>query len=491
VSIRNAAEIARRNDFKRYKKVIAAGQRSFVEVGTALGLIRKGELFKEDGFDTFEAFVEGACDMSRAHAYRLVDAARVLTILSPLETYADRIRNEAQARQLVPLGKDRDAMIAVIDAADSRPGRLTAALLAEVRQEMYPHVPVIEGELVPDAPGLGPADRPAIEAPKTAADDTPPEVPADGGEGALTAPEDPSASGPVPTAGGDGPGVTLVHVAAKLRPAGAPQCFVIDEEHPTTDLLDVGCPTCQAWLLSPGGVAWARGKGLKYSSAAEHPLPGALVAEQPGPELVGEHDLKAAQWARERLAELELPQTGHRKQKQIDHLSDYVHGSDVWCRAFAEGDGTVVGVKMATCRPCLEALIDSSSGSETDEAPAGIESSLTEGPAVVTSRPGIEPPLAGGEAPVHASVPAAGETPQVDDGDGVDRDEVEGEAGHSPSTDPASVFMAEHRRQRAWVDGWDFDVIGPMLTVAEMTEVEQDHKERGERIALLKRWGQA
>jgi hypothetical protein len=134
VSIRNAAEIARRNDFKRYKKVIAAGQRSFVEVGTALGLIRKGELFKEDGFDTFEAFVEGACDMSRAHAYRLVDAARVLTILSPLETYADRIRNEAQARQLVPLGKDRDAMIAVIDAADSRPGRLTAALLAEGRQ---------------------------------------------------------------------------------------------------------------------------------------------------------------------------------------------------------------------------------------------------------------------------------------------------------------------------------------------------------------------
>jgi len=155
----------RRQQLDDYKGVVDRRQRDFVEIGTALGLIRKEGLFEEDGYRSFEEFVEREFDMTRSYAYRLVDAARVISILSPMATLEEpgsKIKNEAQARQLVPLGKDRAAMLAVLAAAEKRGERLTAAALADARDELYPDKKIIDGDIVRPKPAVVAGMRKAI-----------------------------------------------------------------------------------------------------------------------------------------------------------------------------------------------------------------------------------------------------------------------------------------------------------------------------------------
>jgi hypothetical protein len=159
VSIKNAVAIKRRDDYRRYKSIVTKRQRDFVETGTALGMIKRDELHKEGGYPSFEAFVETEFDMPRTTAYRFIDAARVVTILSQVGTIQEKIVNQSQALQLAPLGHDREAMTAVVTEAERR-GRITAAALDQVRTELYPHVRVIEGEVV--RPPIGAPERPAI-----------------------------------------------------------------------------------------------------------------------------------------------------------------------------------------------------------------------------------------------------------------------------------------------------------------------------------------
>lgn len=153
---------SRQQRLDSYREVIVRRQRDFVETGTALGLIAKDGLFKEAGFASFEAMITGEFDMSTSTAYRLVDAARVVTILSQVGTVESKIKNQTQALALAPLGKDREAMVLTIAAAEAR-GRLTAEVLADVRVELYPHTRVIDGEVVPEKPALVKGMRKAIE----------------------------------------------------------------------------------------------------------------------------------------------------------------------------------------------------------------------------------------------------------------------------------------------------------------------------------------
>jgi len=146
-----------------YRQIVVEGQRNFVTVGTALGLIAKERLFKDAGFKSFEDMVAAEFDMATSTAYRLVDAARVVTILSQVGTIESKIKNQSQALALAPLVKDREAMVLVIAAAEARAARLTADLLTEVRVELYPHTEVIDGEVVPEKSALVRGVRKAIE----------------------------------------------------------------------------------------------------------------------------------------------------------------------------------------------------------------------------------------------------------------------------------------------------------------------------------------
>jgi hypothetical protein len=80
--------------------VIDSRQRSFYEIGKALREIRNERLYGELLFKSFEEYLKKRWDMGRSHAYRLIEASRVIDNLSPLGDVLPE--NEAQSR---PLGK--------------------------------------------------------------------------------------------------------------------------------------------------------------------------------------------------------------------------------------------------------------------------------------------------------------------------------------------------------------------------------------------------
>jgi len=82
-------------DLAACEEVIGRGLQSFVEVGTALVRIRDERLYRQD-YGTFESYCEWRWGMSRVHAFRQIEAARVCRMLPDGNTPA----NEAQVRPL-------------------------------------------------------------------------------------------------------------------------------------------------------------------------------------------------------------------------------------------------------------------------------------------------------------------------------------------------------------------------------------------------------
>jgi hypothetical protein len=103
---------------------------AFWAAGKALQVIRDARLYRT-GHDTFEDYVEQRWDMSRAQAYRLIEAWPLAERLSPM---GDKL-NERQVRELLPLA-DRhgpDAAATVYQAVAEADGiRVTASVLHDV-----------------------------------------------------------------------------------------------------------------------------------------------------------------------------------------------------------------------------------------------------------------------------------------------------------------------------------------------------------------------
>lgn len=79
--------------------LITINQPDFYVVGTALSEIREHLLYQIKQ-SSFEEYIENQWDMSKAHAYRLIAAAKVVDYVSPI---GDSVpNNEAQARPLTP-----------------------------------------------------------------------------------------------------------------------------------------------------------------------------------------------------------------------------------------------------------------------------------------------------------------------------------------------------------------------------------------------------
>jgi hypothetical protein len=109
---------------EHYERIIAQGFKTFVEVGQALLAIRDQRLYRQT-FPTFEAYVQERWDLSRPHAYRMIDAAVVVEhVAGTSDTVPE---NEAQARPLASLPAEEQAA-AWQDALKSAPkGKVTAA----------------------------------------------------------------------------------------------------------------------------------------------------------------------------------------------------------------------------------------------------------------------------------------------------------------------------------------------------------------------------
>lgn len=119
-----------RNDLAVCEAAIEALRLAFWAAGKALQVIRDARLYRAT-HATFEDYVDQRWDMSRAQAYRLIEAWPLAERLSPI---GDKI-NESQVRELLPLASrhGQDAAVAVYQAVAEADGvRVTASLLGDV-----------------------------------------------------------------------------------------------------------------------------------------------------------------------------------------------------------------------------------------------------------------------------------------------------------------------------------------------------------------------
>lgn len=101
---------------------------AFWVAGQALRTVRAAKLYRET-HATFEEYVADRWDMSRAQAYRLMEAAPLAERLSPI---GDTRLNEAQVRELMPVADahGKDAAVTVYRTVAEADGvKVTAAVI--------------------------------------------------------------------------------------------------------------------------------------------------------------------------------------------------------------------------------------------------------------------------------------------------------------------------------------------------------------------------
>lgn len=109
--------------------VIQRGKDTFIEVGNALMEIRDRRLYREAGYTEFGAYCRERWDLSSAYATRHIQAAEVVAALPTGNGPA----NEAQARALVPLWKEDEAILVEVwaDVREQYGEAITAEKLRE------------------------------------------------------------------------------------------------------------------------------------------------------------------------------------------------------------------------------------------------------------------------------------------------------------------------------------------------------------------------
>ena len=67
----------------QHEAVVESGLKTFVDVGSALLAIRDRRLYREN-HNTFDEYCQQRWGMQRAHAYRMIESAKVVGNLSPM-----------------------------------------------------------------------------------------------------------------------------------------------------------------------------------------------------------------------------------------------------------------------------------------------------------------------------------------------------------------------------------------------------------------------
>lgn len=115
--------------------VIERGLNTFVDVGNALMEIRDSRLYR-NSHATFEEYCRERWNIQRAHAYRLIEAATTVNILSPIGDILPQ--TESQARPLTQLEPEqqREVWQRAIETAPD--GKVTAEHVQKTIEEVIP-----------------------------------------------------------------------------------------------------------------------------------------------------------------------------------------------------------------------------------------------------------------------------------------------------------------------------------------------------------------
>ena len=123
--------VIEKTELEKLETIINQDMGAFYRVGCALAKIRDSRLYRET-HDTFEAYCKDRWEMSKMHAYRLMDSSKVQDALksNPLGYLPI---NERQARPLTKLATaeaQQEAWEMVVETAPE--GKITAKHIASV-----------------------------------------------------------------------------------------------------------------------------------------------------------------------------------------------------------------------------------------------------------------------------------------------------------------------------------------------------------------------
>ncbi len=132
------------------EEIIRRGWNTFLDVGRALATIRDQRLYR-DRYGTFEGYCRQKWEFSRTHAYRMIEAAAVAAVLSPIGV---KLHSESQARPLAGLAPQSipAAWKRAVEIAGK--GEVTAKVVRRAAEEFRHDVEQAKGIATPhkDAP---------------------------------------------------------------------------------------------------------------------------------------------------------------------------------------------------------------------------------------------------------------------------------------------------------------------------------------------------
>jgi len=120
---------AEKKELANYETVIENHWQTFLEVGCALARIRDQKLYRANN-DTFEEYCLAKWHYARSHAYRLIGAAEMVKLLSPIGDIPAPT-HEAQVRPLIGLRPEQALLAWKAAAGKAKGAMITAKLVKE------------------------------------------------------------------------------------------------------------------------------------------------------------------------------------------------------------------------------------------------------------------------------------------------------------------------------------------------------------------------
>ena len=136
------------NELQRLERIIDRGRKTFVEVGTALKLIRDNELWKlatprngEDSYADFETYTLDRFEFSGSRARQMIAAAKVQSVTNVT------LPNEAVARAIgkVPEADREDVLSRAVELTGD--GTMTARSVQEAYDSIAPEDPSVDPDV--------------------------------------------------------------------------------------------------------------------------------------------------------------------------------------------------------------------------------------------------------------------------------------------------------------------------------------------------------